>query len=128
MNYNEGNYWFKRLQRDLKRISPYIKFRRIKYGYYRIYWSGSGENAYLGECPKELPIKGYDIYENDIRLDSKKHYEEFEDTIELTKKIGNYIDGYYEIYKQLKTRIYMMKHNKEFYKTVVDGYKQMRVV
>jgi len=124
---NEGNYWFKRFQKDCKKISPAIHFKRIKYGYYRIYWMGHGENAYLGECTKEMPIIGYDIYENDIRLESQKYFEEYEDQIELTKKIKNFVDGYYELLKNIKTRVYMMKHNKEFYKTVVDGYKQMRV-
>lgn len=123
-----GSYWFKRFQKDAKKISPYIKFKRIKYGYYRIYWAGSGENAYLGECSKEMPEKGYDIEEKDIRLESKEYYEEFEDQIELTNKIKNFVEGYWDSIDSLATRVYKLKHDKEFYKTATEGFRQMRVI
>ena len=124
----EGNYWFKRFQRDAKKIDPHIHFKRIKLGYYRIYWIGGGENAYLGECSKEMPEKGYDIEEDDINLVSQKYYEEYEDQIELTKKIKNFVEGYWDSMDSLKTRVFQMKHDKEFYKTAVEGYRQMRVI
>lgn len=123
----KGSYWFMRFQRDCKKISSAIRFKRIKYGYYRIYWMGCGENAYLGECSKEMPLVGYDIEEKDIRLESQKYYEEYEDHIELSNKIKNFVEGYKEQIDHLKTRVYMMKHNKEFYKTATTGYRQIRV-
>jgi hypothetical protein len=123
-----GSYWFKRFQRDAKKISTHIHFKRIKYGYYRIYWMGGGENAYLGECSKEMPETGYDIEEKDIQLESRKYFEEYEDQIELTNKIQNFVDGYWEQYNSLKTKVYQMKHDKEFYKTTTEGYRTMRVI
>lgn len=123
-----GSYWFKRFQDEAKRIDPHIHFKRIKYGYYRIYWMGGGENAYLGECSKEMPEIGYDIEENDIQLESQKYYEEYEDQIELTKKIKNFVEGYWDSLHSLERKVFQMKHNKEFYKTVTTGYRQMRVI
>lgn len=127
-NINYGNHWFKRFVRDCKKISPHIHFKRIKLGYVRISWKGGGEGAYLGECYKIMPPKGYDWYDIDPRLESRSYYEEFEDQVEMTRKIKNFVEGYADNLDQIKTRVYQMKHSKEFYKTVVDGYKQMRVV
>lgn len=124
---NYGNYWFRRLVRDCQRVSPHIKFKRIKYGYVRIYWSGGGNNAYLAECSKDLPPKGYDIYEKDINLSDRKYYEEFEDQIEYSKKIKNFKEGYWDTLDSLKRRIYLMRHSKEHYKTAVEAYKQVRI-
>lgn len=123
----EGNYWFQRFQREMKELSPNIHFKRIKYGYYRIYWMGCGENAYLGECSKEMPIWGYDLYEKDIQLEDKKYYEEFEDNIEISKKIKNFVEGYAEQIRSFRRKVYLMRQDKEFYKTTTTGYRQMRV-
>lgn len=125
---NEGNYWFKRFQKEMKRIDPHIHVKRIKYGYYRIYWMGGGENAYLGECKKEMPEVGYDIEEKDIFLEDQKYYEEYEDQIELTNKIKNFVEGYWDSIGSLTTRVYQMKNDKEFYKTATKGYQTMRVL
>jgi len=125
---NEGSYWFKRFQKDIKKMSENICFVRIKYGYYRIYWMGSGENAYLGECTKNMPFKGYDLIDKDIYLESQKHYEQYEDQIEYIQKLKNFVEGYVDLMDSIMTRVYMMKHNKEFYKTAVNGYRQMRVI
>lgn len=123
----KGSIWFRRFIRDCYKLSSHIKFKRIKLGYYRIYWDGGGENAYLGECYKEMTEFGYNIYEHDFRLESRDYFEEYEDQIELTRKIQNYIDGYWEALDSMKTKIYQMKNNKEFYKTATEGYKQVRI-
>ena len=74
---NEGSYWFKRFAKEVMDTYDDIEFRRIKHGFYRIYWTGSGYPAYVGECYKEMPRLGYEINELDANLVSKKYYEEF---------------------------------------------------
>jgi len=123
----EGTYWFKRLVCDAKKISKYIEFRRIKDGFYRIYWKGSGPSAYIGECYKEMPEIGYDIHENDVYLEDKKYYEEFEDRTELTRKIKNFVEGYWEVLDRLKTNIYLIKNNKEHRKMAIERYQTIYV-
>lgn len=122
---NEGSYWFKRLVREITSSYPDVEFRKIKYGFYRIYWRGSGYPAYIGECYKELPEVGYEIYDNDIFFESKKYYEEFEDTAELTRKIKNFVEGYWEMMDHLKTRLYMVRNNTEYRNMCIQQYKQM---
>jgi len=123
----EGSYWFRRLVREAKKISPHLKFFKIKYGFYRIYWTGGGPEAYVHEVYKEMPEHGYDIEEKDIRLISQRYYEEYEDQFELTRKVKNFVEGYWESLETLKKRVYMLKNNKEFNKNSVDAYKQIRV-
>ncbi len=117
-----GSYWFKRFVKDAEKMSKHIEFRRIKHGFYRIYWKGSGPSAYVGECSSEMPEVGYEINENDQRLESKSYYEEFEDQVELTKKIKNFVEGYWESLDRLKTNIYLLKNNKEHRENAIKRY------
>lgn len=126
-NKREGSYWFNRFRKDCEKMSSHIKFRRIKMGFYRIYWTGGGEPAYIGECYKEMPEVGYEWYDVDPRLESQKYHEEWEDSVELTRKIKNFVEGYWETLDRIRTRVYMLKHNKEFYQNAVKGYRQMVV-
>ena len=119
----EGSLWFKRLKKETEKISSHIRFKRIKHGFYRIYW----DQAYLHEVFKEMPIKGYDLIDVDPRLESKKYYEEYEDNAELTRNIKNYIEGYYDSKKTIQTRCYMMRNNWEFNDNARKAYRQMRV-
>ena len=105
---DRGTIWFRRFVRDARALSPHIKFKKIKLGFYRIYWVHSGESAYLGECYKEMPQKGYDIDENNIFLDNKKYYEELEDNAELIRKIKNFVEGYWESIESLKRKVYLL--------------------
>lgn len=116
----EGSRWFKRLLKDCKQISPHIRVKRIKYGFFRIFWRG----AYIHEIYKEMPQFGHDIYENDMRFISKKFFEEYEDRAELTRKIKNYVEGYYDSLDRIKTRVYMMRHNKEMNNIALQGYRK----
>jgi hypothetical protein len=116
-----GSRWFRRLVKDCKKISPHIRIKRIKYGFYRVYW----KQAYIHEIYSEMPQFGHDIYEKDINFISQKYYEEYEDRAELTRKIKNYVEGYWDSYDRIRTRSWMMKHDKEFNKTATDGYKQV---
>lgn len=120
-NMIEGSRWFRRFVKDCKRISPHIRIKRIKFGFYRIYW----KQAYLHEVYKEMPQFGHDIYEKDIRFQDKKYYEEYEDRGEITRKIKNYVEGYWDSLDRIQTRNYLMKHNAEFNKNATQMYKQV---
>ena len=120
---SEGSYYFKRLVKEAKKISPHIRFKRIKFGFYRIYY----KSAYIGECSKDMPLLHHEIYEKDYRLDSKQDYMEYHDTIESTGRLKNFKEGYADSIDKLRTRIYMFRHDREFYKSAIDGYKQIRI-
>lgn len=123
----EGSSWFKRFYRECKKMSPHIKFVRLRYGYYRIYWVGGGEPAYIHEVYKWMPMKGYDIYDKDPRFTSQRYYEEYEDHAEITLKIKNFVEGYWDSIDTMKKRIRLFKNNKEFNKTATAAYRNIRV-
>ncbi len=122
-----GSIWYRRFKKECEKMSPHIRFKEIKYGFVRIYWVGGGHPAYMHEVYKWMPYKGYDIEEKDPRFQSQKYYEEYEDQAELTLKIKNFVEGYWDSIKTMKKRIYMFKNNKEFYKEACNAYKQVRV-
>lgn len=119
----EGSIWFKRFYNDCKKISPQLRFVRVKLGFYRIYY----KNAYMHEVYKEMSEMGYDWDELDPRLESQKYFEEFEDNAELTRKIKNYVEGYWDSLDRIRTRVFMMKSDKEFNQKATGAYKQMVV-
>lgn len=100
-----------------------MRFKRLKYGFWRIYY----KNAYIHECYEEMPMIGHDIEEIDQRFENQKYYEEFEDNAQLTRKIKNYVEGYYDSIQTLRRRIYMIRNNKEFFETASKAYKMIRV-
>lgn len=119
----EGSYWFKRLKKECESISPYIRFKRIKFGFWRIYW----RQAYIHEVYKDMPAKGYDLELVDPRLEGRRYYEEFEDRVEYTRMIKNYVEGYYDSIKKIRVRVQSMQNDKEAYKNARLAYKQMRI-
>jgi hypothetical protein len=119
----EGSLWFKRFYNDCKRISPQLRFVRVKLGFYRIYF----KQAYIHEVYKEMPEMGYEWDELDPRLENQKYFEEYEDSVELTRNIKNYVEGYWESLDRVRTRVYMMKSNKEFNNRAMEAYQQMVV-
>jgi hypothetical protein len=122
-----GTRWFKRLKREIEAISPHIRFKRIKYGFFRVYWIGDGISAYIGECSKDMPEFGYDIEEKNFQLESKKYFEEYEDNAELIQKIKNFREGYWDSRDRLITSIYMLKNNKEYRKEAQSAYQEFVV-
>lgn len=116
----EGSYWFRRLRKELRRISPHIRLVRVKMGFYRIYW----KRAYIHEVYKEMPQKGYDIEMEDPRIQDKFYYEEFEDNVELIRKVKNFVEGYYDSIQTIKTRIYLMRNNAEYNERASNAYAQ----
>lgn len=119
----KGSRWFRRLVKECKKISSHIRIKSIKHGFYRIYWG----QAYIGELFKEMPMVGYDHTENDARFESKRFYESKEDRAELTRKIKNFVEGYWDSLNRIRTRAWMMKHDREFYETSVKGYQELRI-
>lgn len=118
-----GSRWFRRFVKDCKKISPYIRIKRIKLGFYRIYW----KQAYLHEVYAEMPQKGYDIEAYDPRFENKGYYEEFEDNAELTRNIKNFVEGYWDSLDTMRTRVWMMKHDKEFNEKSTKAYQQVTI-
>lgn len=119
----EGSKWFRRLKKECEKISQYIRIKRIKYGFYRIYW----RNIYVHEVYKEMPEKGYDIDIIDPRLENRSYFEEFEDRAELTRKVKNYVEGYWDSLDTIRTRVWMLRHDKEFNHNSEIAYRQMVV-
>lgn len=118
-----GTRWFQRLHKECKAISPHIKFVRVRLGYFRIYWRG----AYIHEVYSKMPEFGYDIEDIDPRFENKGYYEEYEDNAELSQKIKNYIEGYRDSIERIRTRIYMMKNDREFNETATRAYQNYTV-
>ena len=118
-----GSIWFKRLLGDAKRISPHIRFKQIKHGFFRIYY----KTAYIGECYKNMPEMGHDIFEKAIGFEDYSYYQDYHDTADTTLKVKNFVEGYWEVLDRLRTMIYQFRHDREFYETARRGYSQMRV-
>ena len=119
----EGSRWFRRLVKDVAKIDRHIRVRRIKFGFYRIFW----KQVYVHEIFKECPQIGYYLEEDDHRLESQKYFEEYEDNAELIRKVKNYKEGYWDAIDRIKTRVYMMKHNKEFYDSAAKRFQTFTV-
>jgi hypothetical protein len=117
----EGSLWFKRLMKDIKKIDPYLRVKRAKMGFYRIFW----KQAYVHEVYKECPMIGYDFEIDDPSNESQKYFEELEDGNEITRKIKNYKEGYFDSLDRIKTRVWLLRHNKEFNESASKMYNQM---
>lgn len=117
------NSWFRRFVRDCERMDSGIRFVRIKYGHWRIYW----RNAYIGECNEKMPPKGYDKQEYDIQFKSQKYYEEFEDSAKLTQEIKNFVEGYYDNIDKVRTNLYQIRHSSEHRENAKKAYSKMVV-
>ena len=113
--------WFIRFKKELEAVSPHVRFRRLRFGFWRIYY----KEAFLGECFEEMPSRGYDIEDYDIRLSSQKYAEKWELHEEMVRRIKNFVEGYYDQTASLRRRLYLLRNNREFYETAVDTYKQV---
>ena len=118
-----GNSYFRRFKANAEKLSPHIKFRRIKYGFYRIFW----KQSYVHEIYKECPMIGYQFEIEDPSLESQKYYEELEDGNEITRKVKNYKEGYFDSLDHIRTRVWMLRHDKEFNQNAEQMYRQMVV-
>ena len=119
----QGTLWFRRLVGEAKRISPYINFKQIRNGFFRIYY----KQAYIGECYSRMPQFGYDIAERAQGLEDYSFFQQHHDTTDSTLRMKNFVEGYWETVKRLRTKVFMFRHNREFYETARRGYSQMRI-
>ncbi len=119
----EGSRWFRRLMREIPKLSSDLRVVRIKMGFYRIYY----RQAYIHEVYKEMPEHGYDFEEYDPRLENKSYFEEYEDNAELIRTIKNYKEGYWDSLDTIRTRVYLMRNNAEYNKKAHNAYKQFVV-
>ena len=118
-----GSLWFRRLVDDCKKISPHIRIKAIGHGFYRVYF----QRAYIHELYKEMPQTGYDCIDKDFVFLEKKYVESREDSSELTRKIKNYVEGYWDSLETIRIRVYMMKHNAEYNKMATKRYETVVV-
>lgn len=119
----EGSRWFRRLIKDIKGMSSQVRIVRLKMGFYRIYFG----RAYIHEVYKEMPEHGYDFEDYDPRFENQSYYEEYEDHEAMVRKIKNYKEGYWDALDFIRTRVYLMKNNKEFNEKATRAYQQMVV-
>ncbi len=115
------SYWFRRFVGELYKMSPYFKIRRIRHGFYRIYW----KDAYVHEVYKEMPRKGYVWYTESPYKESLKLMLEYEQDGEIQRKVKNFVEGYDDAMRAVKLRVYQFKNNDEHYRTAKDMYKQL---
>ena len=101
-------------------MSPHIRFVRARYGFYRVYW----KDAYIHEVFKEMPLLGYDFEDEDVFIkESLSNYEEFEDSNDLVMMIKNFREGYWDALDAIRTRVYLIRHDKEFNERAHAAYK-----
>lgn len=116
---NEGSLWFRRLKRELPKIDKRIRLKRIKFGFYKVFW----KQAYVHEVFKEMPSKGYDFEDYDPRLENRSYYEEYEDHVKMIRTIKNFKEGYYDSIDRIRTRMYLMKNSNEHYENSQRAYQ-----
>jgi hypothetical protein len=119
----EGSRWFRRLIKDVTKMSPDVRIVKLKFGFYRIYY----RQAYIHEVYKEMPEHGYDFEEYDLRFESQSYFEEYEDHETLVRTIKNYKEGYWDALDFVRTRVYLMRNDKEFHDKATKAYRQMVV-
>lgn len=118
---DEGSVWFRRLMRDLTRTSKHFKVRRIRHGFFRIYW----QEAYVHEVYKEMPRRGYVWYTDSPYKESLKLMQEYEQDGEIQRKVKNFVEGYDEASRAIKLRVYQFKNDDEHYRVAKDMYKHV---
>lgn len=117
------SFWFKRFKKEAESLSPHLRFIPLKLGFWRIYW----KDHYITECYEEMGFMGYDLTTYDPRIESQSYYEEYELHNELVRRVKNYVEGYYDSITNLKTRLYMLLHDKEFFERSQNVYKNVVV-
>lgn len=115
--------WAKRTIKDLKRRSPHVRIKRLKMGFYRVYF----QNAYIHEFFEEMPVLGYTFEDYDPRLESQQYFEELDDHYETVRKLKNFKEGYYDAKGVFNRRFYQFRNDREFNERARNAYTQMRV-
>ena len=102
--------WFKKLERELPKISKNLRLVRLKLGFYRIYY----KSHFIAEAFEELTQNWQNIEDYDPRLESQKYYEEYEDHVKMVRTLKNFMEGYYDLISKIRRCVYMLRHNEEF--------------
>lgn len=123
----EGTGHFRRFKKEAEALSSHIRFKRLKKGFYRIYWMGGGKPAYMYECFKNMPYRGYQWESKNLKLEDKKYYEAKEDKIDTIYRVKNFREGYSESIRRMKTIYYQFRKNDEHYTIATEGFKRMNV-
>ena len=110
----------KKFIKKLRSTSPHIKIRKLKHGFYRVYF----QNAYLMEFFEEMPLRGYTFEDYDPRMESQSYFEELDDHYDLVRNLKNFKEGYVDSLKNLAKRLYLFKHNSEFNERTRKIYAQ----
>ena len=117
------SFWFEKFRRDAEKLSPHLLFKRLKDGFWRIYW----KDHYMGECFEEMTQVGYNTETYDPRLESRSYYEEYEDHVKTVRTIKNFVEGYWDGMASLKRKLYQLRRDNEFFETSQRAYKGMVV-
>jgi len=112
--------WFIRAKEECEEMSPHIRFKKIKLGFWRVFY----KNSYLHECSEDMTANGYDIVETNPRIQNKSFYEEFEDNIDTIMTVKNYREGYHNFMDHIRTRLWMHKNDKEFSERAERAYSK----
>lgn len=115
--------WFLRAKRETEAISPHVRFKKIRMGFWRVFY----KNSYLHECSEDMKIKGYDITEVNPRIESREFYQEYEDNVDTIMNTKNFREGYHDFMDHIRTRMYMHKHDKEFSERAEKAYSTFTV-
>lgn len=118
---DKGSVWFRRLCRELRRMSKHFRIKRIRSGFYRIYW----KDAYVHEVYKEMPYRGYEWCIQDPYKESLKLVLQYEQDGDIQRKVKNFVEGYCEAIRAIKLRTYQFKNNDEHYRLAKDMYRNV---
>lgn len=70
-----------------------------------------------------MPQVGYDCIDKDFNFLEKKYVESREDPSELTRKIKNFVEGYWEALETIRVRVYLMRHDAQYNKLATQRYQ-----
>lgn len=70
---------------------------------------------------------GYELEHKDMNIVSQRYYEEYEDQLEVNRKVKNFVEGYWDCRDRVQTRLYMLKNDKEFRNEATRAYEKVVV-
>ena len=74
-----------------------------------------------------MPANGFDITEPNPRFDSLKYYQQYEDVDEITRKVKNYKEGYYDATDTIRKRVFLSRTHKEYHENATKAYKKVNI-
>lgn len=74
-----------------------------------------------------MNLRGHDIEEKNWNMEDFSYWRTHGDVADQSAKLKNFREGYTETLNLLRTRTFMIKHDKEFYERARAGYSQLRI-